>query len=78
LCRAAAPHRRGEVASVGRHGASDAVSFQRVGIPAVEFGPAGGGHHGPEEHVSISSMASYRRALVDFVRGLPASLEESA
>ena len=25
--------------------------------PAVEFGPVGGGHHGPEEWVSISSLA---------------------
>ena len=33
--------------SVGRDGASDAVSFLRVGVPAVEFGPVGAGHHGP-------------------------------
>ena len=57
--------------SVGRDGASDAVSFLRVGIPAVEFGPVGGGHHGPEEWVSVTSLASYRRALVDFVDDLP-------
>ena len=39
---------------VGRDGASDAVSFLSAGMPAVEFGPAGAGHHGPEEWVSIS------------------------
>ena len=39
--------------SVGRDGASDAVSFLRAGVPAVEFGPTGAGHHGPEEWVSI-------------------------
>ena len=33
----------GEVMSVGRDGASDAASFIEAGIPAVEFGPAGGG-----------------------------------
>jgi succinyl-diaminopimelate desuccinylase len=71
LCDAAAPHHDGEVTSVGRDGASDAVSFLRVGVPAVEFGPVGGGHHGPEEWVSVSSLPSYRRAIVDFVNDLP-------
>jgi succinyl-diaminopimelate desuccinylase len=71
LCDAAAPHHEGEVTSVGRDGASDAVSFLRVGVPAVEFGPIGGGHHGPDEWVSVSSLASYRRAIVDFVHDLP-------
>jgi succinyl-diaminopimelate desuccinylase len=75
LSDAAAPHHDGDVTSVGRDGASDAVSFLRVGIPAVEFGPVGGGHHGPEEWVSVSSLASYRRAVVDFALGLPAKLD---
>jgi succinyl-diaminopimelate desuccinylase len=70
LCEAASPHRGSAVMSVGRDGASDAVSFLRAGIPAVEFGPIGGGHHGPEEWVSVPSLASYRRAIVDFVTGL--------
>jgi succinyl-diaminopimelate desuccinylase len=65
----------GEVMSVGRDGASDAASFIEVGIPAVEFGPAGAGHHGPDEWVSLSSLARYRRALGDFVRALPMFLE---
>jgi succinyl-diaminopimelate desuccinylase len=64
-----------EIMSVGRDGASDAASFIRAGIPAVEFGPAGAGHHGPEEWVSLSSLARYRRALGDFVRELPLWLE---
>ena len=59
--------------SVGRDGASDAVSFLRAGVPAVEFGPTGGGHHGPDEWVSISSLARYRQALTDFVHQLPKS-----
>ena len=58
---------QGESMGVGRDGASDAVSFQEAGIPAVEFGPSGAGHHGPEEWVSISSLAHYRQALCDFV-----------
>ncbi|MGI8920766.1 MAG: M20 family metallopeptidase [Solirubrobacteraceae bacterium] len=65
----------GEVMSVGRDGASDAVAFLQEGIPAVEFGPAGAGHHGPLEWVSISSLARYRRALGDFVRQLPERLD---
>jgi succinyl-diaminopimelate desuccinylase len=52
--------------SVGRDGASDAVSFLEAGVPAVEFGPSGDGHHGPEEWVSIASLDSYRRSLVSF------------
>ena len=54
--------------SVGRDGASDAISFIEAGVPAVEFGPEGAGHHGPEEWVSIPSLSRYRAALVEFVR----------
>ena len=78
LCDAAAPHHAGEVTSVGRDGASDAVSFLRAGVPAVEFGPLGAGHHGPEEWVSVSSLSSYRRAIVDFIHALPRRLAAGA
>jgi succinyl-diaminopimelate desuccinylase len=64
----------GEALSVGRDGASDAISFLEAGIPAVEFGPVGAGHHGPEEWVSVSSLVRYRQALGDFVRALPSRL----
>ena len=67
---------RGEVMSVGRDGASEAAAFIKAGIPAVEFGPSGAGHHGPDEWVSLSSLARYRRSLGDFVRSLPMRLEE--
>jgi succinyl-diaminopimelate desuccinylase len=77
LCDAASPHHPDEVTSIGRDGASDAVSFLRVGIPAVEFGPLGSGHHGPEEWVSIPSLASYRRTITDFVESLPTRLSEA-
>jgi succinyl-diaminopimelate desuccinylase len=60
--------------SVGRDGASDAISFLDAGVPAVEFGPTGAGHHGPEEWVSIDSLAQYRRALVEFVERVGDSL----
>jgi succinyl-diaminopimelate desuccinylase len=65
----------GDALSIGRDGASDAISFLEAGIPAVEFGPVGGGHHGPHEWVSIASLARYRRALSDFVKHLPVWLE---
>ena len=57
---------------------TDAASFIEAGIPAVEFGPSGAGHHGPDEFVSVSSLALYRRALGDFVRALPAWLDGAA
>lgn len=57
--------------AVGRDGASDAFAFLEAGIPAVEFGPSGNGHHGPDEWVSISSLARYRRALVAFAHAIP-------
>ena len=74
LCDAASPHHPDEVMTIGRDGASDAVSFLRVGIPAVEFGPLGAGHHGPEEWVSIPSLASYRSTITDFVESLPSRM----
>src|ERR1035441_3342680 len=64
-----------ETMSVGRDGASDAASFIEAGIPAVEFGPAGAGHHGPDEWVSLSLLARYTRALADFVRSAPILLQ---
>src|SRR3954467_8378790 len=53
--------------SVGRDGASDITAWLEAGVPGVEFGPEGAGHHGPEEWVSVSSLVRYRQALVDFV-----------
>jgi succinyl-diaminopimelate desuccinylase len=71
LCEAASPHHPEQVMSVGRDGASDAVSFLAAGVPAVEFGPIGDGHHGPDEWVSVGSLRSYRQALEAFVGRFP-------
>jgi succinyl-diaminopimelate desuccinylase len=76
LRESAAAHHDGEPMSVGRDGASDAVSFLRVGVPAVEFGPLGAGHHGPEEWVSVSSLETYRQALDSFLRAIPGRLDD--
>jgi len=76
LCAAVHQHHAtGQEVSVGRDGASDAVAFLAAGVPAVEFGPTGGGHHGPEEWVSIASLTAYREALSRFIAALPARLE---
>ncbi len=67
LIDASDAHHDGTSVSVGRDGASDAVSFIRVGIPAVEFGPIGAGHHGPEEWVSIASLNAYLGTLREYL-----------
>jgi succinyl-diaminopimelate desuccinylase len=77
LCEATSSHHPERVVSVGRDGASDAVSFLSVGVPAVEFGPVGDGHHGPEEWVSVESLRSYRRALQGFVGDFPGLIPEN-
>ncbi|MGN6216947.1 MAG: M20 family metallopeptidase [Solirubrobacterales bacterium] len=76
LRASASEHYDGEPMSVGRDGASDAVSFLRVGVPAVEFGPIGAGHHGPAEWVSVSSLQTYRQALESFLRAIPERLDD--
>lgn len=48
------------------HGTSDIRFYAAKGIPAVEFGPEGGGHHGPEEWVSINSLIKYAQILYNF------------
>lgn len=73
LREVAARHTGGNPVGVGRHGASDMVYFQRAGVPGVEFGPVGGGHHGPKEYVVSSSLEAYRQMLVQFVHILAAS-----
>jgi succinyl-diaminopimelate desuccinylase len=60
-----------ESIAVGRDGTSDVISFLEAGTPGVEFGPAGEGHHGPEEWVSIDSLTRYRDALIQFVESIP-------
>jgi succinyl-diaminopimelate desuccinylase len=72
LCDAVRRAGQTEAMGVGRDGASDAISFLEAGVPAVEFGPVGAGHHGPDEWVSIASLARYRTALVQFMRDVPA------
>lgn len=45
---------------IGReHGASDARSFGEAGIPSFLYGPVGGGLHGSNEWVSLSSLVDH-------------------
>jgi succinyl-diaminopimelate desuccinylase len=75
LCAAVRGHHPdGQEVSVGRDGASDAISFLDADVPAVEFGPTGGGHHGPEEWVSVGSLTAYKTALTKFIEELPGRL----
>ena len=73
LREVASRHFHGNPDGVGRHGASDIVFFQRAGVPGVEFGPIGGGHHGPREFVVADSLETYRQMLVQFVQILAAN-----
>lgn len=68
LREVAARHFGGNPVGVGRHGASDIVYFQRAGVPGVEFGPVGGGHHGPREYVVSATLENYRQMLVQFIQ----------
>ncbi|MGH2905715.1 MAG: M20 family metallopeptidase [Solirubrobacterales bacterium] len=67
-----------DVKLVGRDGSSEATAFLALGIPAVEFGPVGSGHHGPHEHVSVRSLADYRQSLVSFAQKVAAQQSGSA
>jgi succinyl-diaminopimelate desuccinylase len=67
LREATRKHATGEVQLVGRDGTNDGTYFLQRGIPSVEFGPVGSGHHGPAEKVTIRSLRVYRLALLDFL-----------
>ncbi len=46
---------------IREHGATDARHFCSVGIPAFLYGPRGGGLHGNDEWVSLSSLVDHYR-----------------
>ncbi|MCW2926630.1 MAG: family metallopeptidase [Thermoleophilia bacterium] len=71
-------HAEGDVQLVGRDGTNDGTYFLQRGIPSVEFGPIGSGHHGPAEKVSIRSLRAYRLALLDFLHSVAADAEQLA
>ena len=71
VCRALTQVLRGrglDAAPTGMSFWTDAAILGRAGTPAVLFGPAGAGLHGPEEYVSIDSVRVCRDVLADLVR----------
>jgi succinyl-diaminopimelate desuccinylase len=76
LRAAAREHSEDEVQLVGRDGTNDGTYFLQRGIPSVEFGPVGSGHHGPAEKVSIRSLRAYRLALLDFLAAVAKDASE--
>lgn len=61
--------RRGlDAAPTGMSFWTDAAILGRAGTPAVLFGPAGAGLHGPEEYVEIDSVRACRDVLVEVAR----------
>jgi succinyl-diaminopimelate desuccinylase len=71
-------HADGEVKLVGRDGTNDGTYFLQRGIPSVEFGPVGSGHHGPQERVTVRSLRAYRVALLDFIASVSSEGEALA
>jgi succinyl-diaminopimelate desuccinylase len=51
-----------------KHGAADGRFYSQRGIDAVIFGVGGGGQHGADEFVDITTIAPYCRALEAFLR----------
>ncbi|MEK3937270.1 ArgE/DapE family deacylase [Sporosarcina sp. FSL W7-1349] len=52
---------------IGQYGTADTRFYSEYGVSAVEFGPAGAGHHGPDEFVYVQSLINYRKILNDFL-----------
>ena len=63
---------------VGRDGTNDGTYFLQRGIPSVEFGPVGSGHHGPQEKVAVRSLRTYRLALLSFLHDVARDAEQLA
>lgn len=61
-----------EATRSAQHGSADTRYFQEAGIPSVEFGPVGAGHHGPEEYVEVASLGLFRSMIGDFLRAVGA------
>lgn len=58
----------GKYNKIAQHGAADTAFFQRHGIPSVEFGLCGAGHHGKSECLWIPSLEIFCNTLHDTVR----------
>jgi len=54
----------------GQDGSADTRYYSKLAIPAVEFGPVGANHHGPNEFVEIGSLSKYYAILNRFISNL--------
>jgi succinyl-diaminopimelate desuccinylase len=62
-----------KVKILSANGSSDARHFALVGCPGIEFGPVGGDIASDKEWVSIPSLETYSRILVEFLVSLSIS-----
>lgn len=51
----------------GQDGTSDIYYYASLGVPGIEFGPAGGGQHSIEEYVDYRRLSTYKQILKEFV-----------
>ncbi|GED72037.1 peptidase M20 [Brevibacillus reuszeri] len=63
LCEVAQELAGDQAVLFGQDGSADTRFYAAKGIPAVEFGPVGANHHGPDEYVEISSLYVYKDIL---------------
>ncbi len=59
-----------QVRLYGQDGSADTRFYAEQGTPAVEFGPVGANHHGPNEHVGIQSLYDFQNILKQFIASL--------
>lgn len=55
-----------DVHFIGQYGTADTRYYTEYGVSAVEFGPVGANHHGPDEFVYVQSLLDYRKILREF------------
>lgn len=60
-------HKHAKSIFFGQDGSADTRFYAAQGVPAVEFGPTGANHHGPNEYVDIQSLYDYKTILWNFI-----------
>lgn len=55
-----------DIRFIGQYGTADTRFYSEYGVPAVEFGPVGANHHGPDEFVYVKSLIDYKKILTEF------------
>lgn len=51
----------------GQDGSSDARFYTPLGVPGIEFGPAGGGQHSADEFIDYPKLLLYKEMLREFI-----------